>query len=58
MVLTVLLKPAMAFLKKQFELILQDAVKQEAVSANLFYEQRTARTNKIKKKLTQIIRSI
>lgn len=45
------------FLRQEFELILNDSVKQEAIAANLFYETRTARYNKIIDKLNQLVKS-
>jgi hypothetical protein len=45
------------FLKNEFEGILNDSVKQEAISANLFYESRDQRYTIIIDKLKQIIKN-
>jgi predicted nucleotidyltransferase len=46
------------FLKHEFENILQDTVKQEAIAGNLFYESRTTRFDKILEKLNQMVNAL
>jgi predicted nucleotidyltransferase len=46
------------FLKTEFEKILQDNVKKEAIAANLFYEGRTERTKKILKNLQELVNNL